>query len=110
MSDNVPQAGLTNSKFLDSLAILPGKNCHGMWGAGMARGPNRVTSLEITFTVNSQTGWYLDRMVEMGVFGNTRNEAARIALYDHCKLLVAQEKMKMAPPIEGSDATSVTVG
>jgi hypothetical protein len=46
-------------------------------------------------------------MIEMGVFGNTRNEAARIALYDHCKLLVAQEKMKMAPPLEGGDAVPV---
>jgi hypothetical protein len=71
------------------------------------RGANLVESFEIAFTVNSQTGWYLDRMIEMGVFGNTRNEAARIALYDHCKLLVAQEKMKMAPPLEGSDAVPV---
>jgi hypothetical protein len=77
----------------------------------MARGreENLVPSLEITFTVNTQTGWYLDRMIEMGVFGNTRNEAARIALYDHCKLLVAQEKMKMAPPPEGSSAVPVPI-
>ena len=69
-----------------------------------------MESVEIAFTVNSQTGWYLDRMIEMGVFGNTRNEAARIALYDHCKLLVAQEKMKMAPPLEGGDAVPVPTG
>ena len=73
----------------------------------MSRGPNRLKPVEITFTVNSQTGWYLDRMIEMGAFGNTRNEAAKIALFDHCKLLIAQDKMKMAPPIEGSDVVLV---
>jgi hypothetical protein len=45
----------------------------------------------------------------MGLFGNTRQEVAKIALYDHCKPLVAQEKMKMALPIEGSDATTVAI-
>jgi hypothetical protein len=73
----------------------------------MARKPNPLEPLEISFTVNEQTGWYLDRMVEMGVFGNTRREAAKIALYDHCKLLVAQDKMKMAPPIPSSGAVTV---
>jgi hypothetical protein len=73
----------------------------------MARGPNQLGALEIAYTVNEQTGWYLDRMIEMGVFGNTRREAAKIALYDHCKLLVAQEKMKMAPPIPGGTAMTV---
>jgi len=74
----------------------------------MARSPNPIRSLEISFTVNEQTGWYLDRMIETGVFGNTRQEAAKIALYDHCKLLVAQNKMTMAPPIPGSEALVVT--
>jgi hypothetical protein len=73
----------------------------------MARSSNPLEPLEITFTVNEQTGWYLDRMIEMGVFGNTRREAAKIALYDHCKLLVAQNKMAMAPPIPGGGAVSV---
>jgi hypothetical protein len=72
------------------------------------RAQNLVESLEIGFTVNEQTGWYLDRMIEMGLFGNTRHEAARIALYDHCKLLVAQNKMTMAPPIPGSEAVAVS--
>jgi hypothetical protein len=76
----------------------------------MARGrdPNRLDSLEIAFTVNSQTGWYLDRLIEMGVYGNTRNDAARIALYDHCKLLVGQGHMKMAPPVAGTAAVPVS--
>jgi hypothetical protein len=73
----------------------------------MARGENLVAPLEIAFTVNEQTGWYLDRMIEMGVYGNTRREAAKIALYDHCKMLVAQDRMKMAPPLGGSGAVSV---
>jgi hypothetical protein len=74
----------------------------------MARAENLVDPLEIAFTVNEQTGWYLDRMIEMGVFGNTRREAAKIALYDHCKLLVAQNKMTMAPPMPGSGAVAVS--
>jgi hypothetical protein len=65
----------------------------------MSRSENLVEPLEIGFTVNEQTGWYLDRMIEMGMYGNTRRDAAKIALFFHCKLLVDQEKMKMAPPI-----------
>ena len=74
----------------------------------MARGENLVESLPISFTVNEKTGWYLDRMIEMGLFGNTRHEAAKIALYDHCKLLVTQGKMAMAPPIPGSEAVAIS--
>jgi hypothetical protein len=73
----------------------------------MSRDANLVESLEIAFTVNEQTGWYLDRMIEMGLYGNNRREAARIALYDHCKMLVGQEKLKMAPPPAGSAALTV---
>jgi hypothetical protein len=76
----------------------------------MARDQNLVEPLEIAFTVNEQTGWYLDRMIEMGVYGNSRREAAKIALYDHCKMLVGQEKMKMAPPPKGSAALTVGSG
>jgi hypothetical protein len=68
---------------------------------------NLVEALEIAFTVNEQTGWYLDRMIEMGLYGNNRREAAKIALYDHCKMLVGQEKMKMAPALAGSAALTV---
>ncbi len=46
----------------------------------------------------------LDRLIETGLFGNTRPEAARIALYDHCKLLVAQGTLQMPPPLAGRDA------
>jgi hypothetical protein len=71
------------------------------------RSSNPLNSLEIKFTANEQTGWYLDRLIEMGVFGNTRNEAAKIALFDHCKLLVAQGKMQMAPPIAGNAVSTL---
>lgn len=73
----------------------------------MARGKNLLESVEIELPLNSQTVWYLDRLIETGVYGNTRPEAARIALYDHCKLLVAQGKLQMAPPIPGSGAVPV---
>jgi hypothetical protein len=76
----------------------------------MARDQNLIEPLEISFTVNEQTGWYLDRMIEMGVYGNSRREAAKIALYDHCKMLVGQEKMKVAPPPKGSAALTVGSG
>jgi hypothetical protein len=58
-----------------------------------------VETLEITLSVNDQTGWYLDRLIETGLYGNKRAEAAKIVILDHCKLLIAQEKLKMAPPI-----------
>jgi hypothetical protein len=37
--------------------------------------------------------------VETGLYGNNRAEAAKIALLDHCKLLIAQDKLAIAPPI-----------
>jgi hypothetical protein len=75
--------------------------------AQMARDHNLLEPVEIAFTVNAQTGWYLDRLVETGLYGNTRREAARVVLYDHCKLLVTDGKLKMAPPIPGGDAVPV---
>ncbi len=64
----------------------------------MARDTNPLKSELITLSLNPQTVWYLDRLVETGVYGNNRTEAARIAIYDHCKLLVAQNHLSMAPP------------
>ena len=63
----------------------------------MARDENLLPSVEITFTVNSQTGWYLDRLIETGTYGNTRREAARIALFKHCDFLIAAGQMEKAP-------------
>jgi hypothetical protein len=63
----------------------------------MAREANPLRSELITLSVNVQTVWYLDRLVETGLYGNNRTEAARVALYDHCKLLIADRKLDMAP-------------
>jgi hypothetical protein len=75
--------------------------------AHMARGTNPLKSVEIVYTVNSQTAWYLDRLIEKGVYGNTRQEAARIALFDYCKLLNAQGKLGEPPPIPSTEITIV---
>jgi hypothetical protein len=68
-----------------------------MMAVPMARDVNPLKSELITLSLNVQTVWYLDRLVETGLFGNNRTEAARVALYDHCKLLVAERKLEMAP-------------
>ena len=70
-----------------------------MMAVAMARDVNPLKSELITLSLNIQTVWYLDRLVETGLFGNNRTEAARVALYDHCKLLVAEGKVGMAPPM-----------
>jgi hypothetical protein len=64
----------------------------------MAREANPIKTELITLSLNPQTLWYLDRMVELGVYGNNRSEAARVAIYDHCKLLIAERKLDLAPP------------
>ena len=46
----------------------------------------------LILSLNPRTIWYLDRLVELGVYGNNRTEA-RIAVYDHCKLLIAEGKL-----------------
>jgi hypothetical protein len=74
----------------------------------MAKGPNLLKPEEVTLSLNVQSVWYLDRLIETGLYGNTRAQAAMIALFDHCKLLVAQEKLKMAPAMPGSSAVEVT--
>ena len=71
----------------------------------MARDANPLKSELITLSVNVQTVWYLDRLVETGLYGNNRTEAARVALYDHCKLLIADRKLEMAPRLPSMDVT-----
>ncbi len=63
----------------------------------MPRDANPFKSEQITLSVNAQTVWYLDRLVETGLYGNNRSEAARVALYDHCKLLINQGTLEIAP-------------
>jgi hypothetical protein len=67
-----------------------------------------VKSEEFTVTLNSQTCWYLDRLIETGLYGNKHTEVIKIALYDHCKLLIADGKLKMAPPLPGAAAIPVS--
>jgi hypothetical protein len=70
-----------------------------MMRAQMARSANPLPSEDVTLALNTQTVWYLDRLVETGLYGNNRAEAARVVLYDHCKMLVANGKLDMAPSI-----------
>jgi hypothetical protein len=74
----------------------------------MARSANPVKSVEIVFTVNTQTAWYLDRLIEKGVYGNTRQEAARTVLFDHCKLLNAQGKLGEPPAIPSTEIAVIS--
>ncbi|MGH7115564.1 MAG: hypothetical protein ACREE9_13835 [Stellaceae bacterium] len=71
----------------------------------MARDVNPLKSELITLSLNIQTVWYLDRLVETGVYGNNRTEAARVALYDHCKLLIADGKLDMAPRLPSKEVS-----
>jgi hypothetical protein len=67
----------------------------------MAREANPIKTELITLSLNAQTLWYLDQLVELGFYGNNRTEAARIVIYDHCKLLVADRKLRLArPPVD----------
>jgi hypothetical protein len=68
----------------------------------MPREANPLRAENVTLALNVQTVWYLDRLVETGLYGNNRADAARIALYDHCKMLIADQKLAMAPPIPSS--------
>ena len=69
---------------------------------------NPLPPVEVTLSLNSQTAWYLDRLVETGLYGNNRAEAARIAVYDHCKLLVADAKLVMAPITTAKESIPVS--
>jgi hypothetical protein len=73
----------------------------------MARDANPLKSEQITLSVNAQTVWYLDRLVETGLYGNNRSEAARIALYDHCKLLIHQGTLEIAPRLPQHELTAL---
>jgi hypothetical protein len=72
----------------------------------MAREANPLKSEQITLSINAQTLWYLDRLVETGLYGNNRTEAARVAIYDHCKMLISQGTIEMAPRLTGRDVTA----
>lgn len=63
----------------------------------MAKSQNPLPSEEVTLSLNSQTAWYLDRLVDTGLYGNNRAEAAKVVIYDHCKILIAENKLGIAP-------------
>lgn len=73
----------------------------------MAKTSGPVEPVELSVTINTQTGWYLDRLIEKGLYGNSRQDAIRVVVYDHCKLLIAQGKLNEAPPLPGSGAVTV---
>ena len=70
----------------------------------MAKNNNHLPTVEITLSVNEQTGWYLDRLIETGLYGNSRAQAAAVVLYDHCKLLIGQGKLDGAPALPQKSA------
>lgn len=70
----------------------------------MARGRNPLEPVELTLSLNVQTAWYLDRLIEKGLFGNSRADAASVVIYDHCKLLIAKGELNSAPALPGSAA------
>lgn len=74
----------------------------------MPKGPNPLEPIELTLTVNVQTAWYLDRLVERGLYGNSRTDAMKVVFFDHCKLLIGQGKLRDAPELPGSSAIAVT--
>lgn len=67
----------------------------------MAKTSALVETVDLSVTLNGQTGWYLDRLLEKGLYGNSRQDAIRVVLYDHCKLLIAQGKLSEAPALSG---------
>jgi hypothetical protein len=78
-------------------------HCYGQNGMIMARDANPLKTEQITLSINHQTVWYLDRLVETGLYGNNRTEAARVAIYDHCKMLISQGSLEIAPRLPARD-------
>jgi hypothetical protein len=73
----------------------------------MPKTANPLPPVEVTLSLNTQTAWYLDRLVEKGLYGNNRADAAAVVIYDHCKLLIADSKLTEAPQIPGSNAKPI---
>jgi hypothetical protein len=86
-----------NGNCANFLPQIPG------WAGPVMAKKNPLSSVELTLSINSQTAWYLDRLLEIGLYGNSRAEAAKIAIYDHCKLLNAQGKLELAPPLPSGE-------
>jgi hypothetical protein len=72
----------------------------------MVRPVNQSKTATIPVVLTEKTGWYLDRLVETGLYGPNRPQAAAIVIYDHLKMLIGQGKLAEPPPravIEPSD-------
>ncbi len=75
----------------------------------MPKPQNILPTEEVTLSLNPQTVWHLERLIEKGLYGNNRAEAAKILIYDHCKLLIAKGELEPAPlgpPSSGTLTTS----
>lgn len=87
------------------MAFFPEKIWHGKLAMGTNNNP--LSTEEVTLSLNSQTVWYLDRLIEKGLYGNKRAEAAKIVIYDHCKILIGQGKLTEAPAVLPVNAVAV---
>ncbi len=63
----------------------------------MGRPVNQAKTTTVPVVVTEKTEWYLDRLVETGLYGPNRPQAAAIVIYDHLKLLIGQGKLIEAP-------------
>jgi hypothetical protein len=87
----------------DFYAIYSGINLEFL----MAKNANPLPKVEVSLSLNPQTAWYLDRLIEKGLYGNTRAGAAAIVLYDHCKLLIAQGELETAPSLPSKSIDAI---
>jgi hypothetical protein len=71
----------------------------------MARDSNPPKSELITLSENVQAVWYLNRLVETGLYEDNRTEASRVALHDHCEILITDEKLVLAPRLPSKEVT-----
>ena len=65
----------------------------------------QIKTEELTLSVNVQTLWYLDRLIETGLWGNKRAETAKMLILEHCRALVGQGVIAMAPQLKTINAS-----
>jgi hypothetical protein len=64
---------------------------------------NPLRTIEVTLSLNTQTAWYLDRLIDRGLHGNNRAEAAKKLIADQCEALIDVGKLETAPPPAKAD-------
>jgi hypothetical protein len=64
---------------------------------------NPLQTIEVTLSLNTQTAWYLDRLIRRGLHGNNRAEAAKKLIADQCETLIDAGKLQNAPPPAEAD-------